>query len=126
MKLGLVHIVGYGLAAAFIIAETVAAFRSGALKKKQADDELAKLDKDAPEPTAVFATAVNKICDVGDYSKVLFPSAVSEYAVFFRTDDGGEVTLAMSEDEYLAIEEGSHGLLVYQNTKFMAFDVRVE
>ena len=114
-----------GTILSFLAADALIAFLIGKNAKSQAEEkkeQLRKLDEEMPEPTAVWATATNKLCGVGDYSRVLFPKSVSEYAILFLTDTGEDIALGMTEEEYLSIGEGERGLLVYMNQKFMAFD----
>ena len=103
-----------------------------ALSKSEKKSEADLTDGEIPEPTEVRARLVKKCCTVGDYSgeplSVLLghrydaPTGGSEYALFFKTEDGCSLQFLVSEEEYLSAEEGTDGLLVYVNRKFMAFD----
>ena len=117
MKLGL----GLSLFAAGALV-SAALIKGEQERKKMQEEELRKLDEEMPEPTAVKATVIKKLCGVGDYSRVLFPSSKAEYAVLFLTDGGENIALEVGEEDYLGMSEGSRGLLVYTNKRFMAFD----
>ena len=117
MKLGL----GLSLFAAGALV-AAAAIKGGEEMKKMREEALRKLDEEMPEPAAVNATVIRKLCGVGDYSRVLFPSTKAEFAVLFQTDAGDNIVLEVGEEDYLSINEGSHGLLIYTGKAFIAFD----
>ena len=115
----LIIIFALGLAAALTV------ILKSRKERKEAEIELDE-DSPEPEPVSVRATAAEMRCGLGPYESMKRPSTKPVYAVRFETDTGGDVLLEMSEDEYLSITEGSRGLLVYMNDKFIAFDTQTE
>ena len=78
--------------------------------------------EDLPEPDTVNATLQKKQCGELDIDVPPHPWERNDYAVFFSTDTGDDLVFFVTEEEYLSVEEGTHGLLVYINERFLAFD----